>query len=110
LTGHRRIKTLGATLVWLALPAAALPALADPYDYRDRRDTITSSAGDANASNIAVQTVDPWPPYAKNPNINLDGRRAGLAITRYQLNQSIPPKGLENTPALDMGSGTALTK
>jgi hypothetical protein len=105
LTVHRCIDTLGAALFWLAVPAAALPVLADPYDYRDRRDTITSSAGNANAANIATHTVDPWPPYAKNPRMNLDGRRAGLAITRYQHNQSIPPKGLENASPLDTGSG-----
>jgi hypothetical protein len=102
---HHRIKALGAALVSLALPAAAtLPALADPYDYRDRSDMITSSAGNASASNIATHTVNPWPRHAKNPKINIDGRRAGIAITRYQLNQSIPPKGLENAP-VDIGSG-----
>jgi hypothetical protein len=114
LTDHRRIDAISAALLALAIPASALPAFADPYDYRDRRDTITSSAGNANASNIATHTVDPWPRHAKNPRINLDGRRAGIAITRYQLNQSIPPKGLENAPPVDTGaggqSGTSLAK
>jgi hypothetical protein len=107
LTVHRRIDTLGAAFFWLAVAAAAAPVLADPYDYRDRRDSITSSAGNANAANIATHTVDPWPSYAKNPRMTFDGRRAGLAITRYQLNQSIPPKGLENAAPLDTGSGGA---
>ena len=112
MTDHHRIKAIGAALLGLAVSAAALPVLADPYDYRDRRDTITSSAGNANASNIAVHTVDPWPRHAKNPRIHLDGRRAGIAITRYQQNRSIEPKGLENTPAFDVSgpSGTSLTK
>ncbi len=107
---HHRITAIGATLIGLAVAAAALPVLADPYDYRDRRDTLTSSAGNAQASNIAVHTVDPWPRHARNSRINLDGRRAGLAITRYQKNQSIPPKGLENTPPDLSGQGASVAK
>jgi hypothetical protein len=105
LTDHRRITAIGAALFGVAVLAAALPVLADPYDYRDRRDSITSSAGNANASNIAVHTVDPWPRHAKNPRIPLDGHRAGIAITRYKQNRSIEPKGLDNTPAIDLGAG-----
>jgi hypothetical protein len=115
MTDHRISTTLGAALLWLAVPAALLPALADPYDYRDRRDTITSSAGNANASNIAIQTIDRWPPYAKNARIHLNGPRAGLAITRYQQNRSIDPKGLDNSPLSDQSgpggqSGASLAK
>ncbi len=113
MTDHRRNGTLGAALLWLAVPATALPALADPYDYRDHRDTITSSAGNASAANSAIQTIDPWPHHARNPRINLDGKRAGIAITRYQQNRSIDPKGLESTPVEPtlMGqSGTSITK
>jgi hypothetical protein len=75
----------------------AFPALADDYDYRDRRDTISSSAGNANAANIATQTIDPWPPYAKNTENHLDGQRARVGITRYQENKSVPPRGLNTT-------------
>jgi hypothetical protein len=88
---------LGAGLFLLAAASAALPALADDYDYRDRRDTISSSAGNANAANIATQTIDPWPPYAKNTNSHLDGQRARVGITRYQENKSVPPRGLNTT-------------
>jgi hypothetical protein len=106
MTKHNRCNsTLGAALFWLASTAAALPAFADPYDYRDRRDTITSSAGNANASNIAIQTLDPWPRSAKNPRLPLDGKRAALAITRYQQNKSIEPKGLEGSSAGSDQSG-----
>lgn len=104
MTSHHRNPAFAAALAALAFAAAAPPAVADPYDYRDRRDTVTSSAGNANAANIATHTVDPWPPHAKNARIPLDGRRAAIGITRYQMNQSISPKGLENAP-LDIGSG-----
>jgi hypothetical protein len=67
----------------------------DPLD--SRRDTITSSAGNANAANIATQTIDPWPAHAARTDSHLDGKRASVGITRYQQNKSIPPKGLSTT-------------
>lgn len=109
MTHRHRIAAIGATLFGLAV-AAAPPASADPYDYRDRRDTLTSSAGNAQAANIAVHTVNPWPRHARNSRINLDGRRAGLAITRYQKNQSLAPKGLENAAPDLSGQGPSVAK
>src|SRR3712207_2200605 len=85
---------LGAGL--LALAACGC-AFADDYDYLDRRDTISSSAGNANASNFATQTIDPWPRYAKDTRSHLEGNRAAVAIKRYQQNKSIPPRGLSTT-------------
>jgi hypothetical protein len=97
MTGYSRNTILGAGLVAATVCGAALPALGDDYDYRDRRDTISSSAGNANAANIAVQTIDPWPPYARSTKNHLDGRRAAVGITRYQQNKSIAPRGLNTT-------------
>jgi hypothetical protein len=110
MTNHyRRDSALGVALLWLVGTAAALPAFADPYDYRDRSDAISSSAGNANASNIAIQTIDPWPRYARNARIPLDGKRAAIAITRYQQNKSIEPKGLDSSSAGDQsGQGGPL--
>lgn len=88
---------LGLGVLAVAAWGAALPLLADDYDYYDRRDTISSSAGNANAANIATQTIDPWPPYVGNTHYPFDGRRAGVAITRYQQNKSIQPRGLNTT-------------
>jgi hypothetical protein len=79
------------------MTGAVMPAFADDYDYLDRRDTISSSAGNANAANMAIQTIDPWPPYSRNTKSHLNGNRAGVAITRYQQNKSISPKGLSTT-------------
>jgi hypothetical protein len=66
-------------------------------DYWDRRDTVTMGAGDAVQVNQVTQTIDPWPPHAKNADINVDGRRVGVAVERYQQNKSVPPKGLNTT-------------
>lgn len=69
------------------------------YDdsYYNHRDTLTLGSGDAAATSAAVHTIDPWPPYAKNTDIDLEGERARIAIDRYQKNQSIPPRGLSTT-------------
>jgi hypothetical protein len=62
--------------------------------YYDRRDTIHLSAGDANASNIAVQTIDPWPRHAAQRDILTNGEKIQPAIQRYKEGKVIAPRGL----------------
>jgi hypothetical protein len=111
-TFHR---VLSGSLFGLAICGGAISVLADPFDYEDHRDTIMSSTGNANAANIAVQTIDPWPPYSKNTKNHLDGRRAAVAVTRYQQNKSIEPHGLATTTISEQAgpgaqSSTSLSK
>jgi hypothetical protein len=85
--------------VSLSLAAAVLGGCAgsdvyDPHGYLDRRDAIDLSAGDANASNIAIQMVDPWPAYAGNKTIAYNGQRMQAAVQRYRNNQVTPPVGM----------------
>ena len=47
----------------------------DPHGYLDRRDSIELSAGDANANNIAVQMVDPWPPGVQDTELEVPAER-----------------------------------
>ncbi|MBY0530724.1 MAG: hypothetical protein K2P86_02015 [Xanthobacteraceae bacterium] len=80
-------------------PAAAAVALslslaACADIYYDRRDTVHLTAGNANASNIAVQTIDPWPRYAANRNILVNGEKIQPAIQRYKEGKVTPPRGL----------------
>jgi len=62
--------------------------------YYDRRDTIHLSASDANASNIAVQTIDPWPRHAAQREILTNGEKIQPAIQRYKEGKVTPPRGL----------------
>lgn len=72
--------------------------LDDPFeDNRLRSDKIHLSTGDAVAHNMAVQTINPWPHYAKNQRINMDGDRARIAIERYKANNVVEPEGLTTT-------------
>jgi len=89
-------------LALLALIAGSLGGCAknelyDPHGYLERRDAIELSAGDANAHNIAVQMVDPWPRTAGNKNIAFNGQRMQAAVERYRNNQVIPPRGMSSS-------------
>jgi len=61
--------------------------------YYARRETITLSAGDAVATNIATQTIDFWPLAAGNQNLVTDGHKAQGAVERYRTNKVTPPVG-----------------
>jgi hypothetical protein len=63
-------------------------------DYGGPRDSITIHHGNSVAHNIAVQTIDPWPPHARNSRIDVDGQRLMVGIARYKANKSLPPRGL----------------
>ena len=88
---------------WLPLVlAAALVTLSnravyagdiDWFDeYRWRGDSITIEHGNAVANNIAVQTIDPWPRYVRNSQIDVDGERLLIGVRRYKANKSIQPR------------------
>jgi hypothetical protein len=62
--------------------------------YYDRRDAMHVSAGDANASNIAVHTIDPWPRHAAQREILTNGEKIQPAIQRYKEGKVIAPRGL----------------
>lgn len=103
--------SLGAVLLTASVPAAH--AWDDDVDYFDHRDTITRGAGDASATNLATQTIDPWHRYTRNTKITVDGKRAQIGMTRYQQNKSIPPHGLSastNTGGNRNGNGPQTTK
>ena len=83
---------------WALFPIAALVlSLASGctsdqlYEYRAHTDKVTEGAGNANAANRAIQTVDPWPVYAEKTQINMDGKRALTAVRRYETNTGGKP-------------------
>jgi len=70
-----------------------LCACTDPAFYTDHREGITFAGGNAVASNIAVQTIDPWPPSASKRHHPTDGELMQKAIERYRTNKVTPPQG-----------------
>jgi hypothetical protein len=78
----------------------------DRYRYLAHSDTVTMGAGDAVAVNKATHTIDPWPPESRNARIDQDGKRAHIAIKRYEANKSIQPRGLtSNSDGSSNGNG-----
>jgi type IV pilus biogenesis protein CpaD/CtpE len=58
--------------------------------YAERVDTVTLSAGDAVASNAAVQIPTPWPRYSNDTTIAMDGERIARAVDRYREGEKQP--------------------
>lgn len=101
---HRLPLKIAAAAV---LMSAILGACSDLYHVRS--DYIHSSAGDANASNIASQTIDPWPRHAANRNIESNGERTQAAIQRYREGKVTPPRGL-GTSSIEVAPSAASPK
>ena len=53
-------------------------------DYLQRTALVSTTGGDAQAANIAMQTATPWPRYSNDTNIPANGARIVKAITRYE--------------------------
>jgi hypothetical protein len=92
-----RIKSaVSAAVLMSALTACSngIEHYAPSDTYFDRRDTVHLTTGNANASNIAVQTIDPWPRHAANRNIATNGEKIQPAIQRYKEGKVTQPRGL----------------
>lgn len=68
----------------IALIGAACLATSACNQYIERKDSVTLGAGDAVASNIAIQTRDPWARQSRDNSIPMDGVKAGNALARYR--------------------------
>ncbi len=63
--------------------AALCTLLAGCNDYFDNDDLMTPGSGEAQATNRAVQMVDPWPAHSARNNFGMDGGRAEKAMEKY---------------------------
>jgi hypothetical protein len=75
------------------LPAVVLGAMLGGCSdslYLDRRDSVAFYGGNAPASNVAVQTIDPWPPAAANRRLTTNGELMQKAAERYRTNKTTP--------------------
>lgn len=104
---NRLNSVLAAAVVTTTLAACSNSEFYQGSDfYYDRRDTIHLSAGDANASNIAAQTIDPWPRHAANRTIVTNGEKIQPAIQRYKEGKVITPRGL-GTSSIEISPSSA---
>ena len=98
----RRNSKLSLTAVALAMMLAGCSDL-----YWDRRDSIVFFAGDAPASNIAVHTIDPWPPAAAKRRLTANGELMQKAAERYRTNKTTPLRPLGTSSVQQGISGGA---
>jgi hypothetical protein len=69
--------------VAVVLMLALGPALAGCADYMNHRDSVTLAAGNAPETNLAVHTINPFPPAAWNTTIIADGHPVANAQDAY---------------------------
>jgi hypothetical protein len=75
--------------------------------YVERLDTVTLSAGDAVASNAAVQVPTPWPRYSNDTTIAMDGERIARAVARYREGEKQPVATVPDTAVYGSTFGSA---
>jgi hypothetical protein len=75
--------------------------------YTETQDSVTTQFGDAVKSNIAMQTVDPWPAHAQRTNLSYSGRPMNAAIDRYYTGTILPPVANGTDSALSGSSKSA---
>lgn len=97
---------LNKIVAGFVLASTVAACSAGPDIYYDRRDAIHLSAGDANASNIASQTIDPWPRHAAYRDIQTNGEKIQPAIQRYKEGKVTPPRGL-GTSSVEIAPSSA---
>jgi hypothetical protein len=85
---------------------ALLVVLGGCSEYLDRRDTIARSGGNAVATNVVTQMVDPWPRESANRNIAFNGAKMESAFERYRTNRVTAPHGI-GTSGTYQDSGAA---
>jgi hypothetical protein len=80
----------------------------DPFaDYLQRTALVSTTGGDSQAANIAMQTATPWPRYSNDTNIPANGARIVKAITRYESGSSAGGASDSATPSAASPGGNA---
>jgi hypothetical protein len=90
------------------LPALLLGAMLGGCSdiYLDRREGVTFYGGDAAATNVAIHTIDPWPPAASNRHLETNGERMQKAAERYRTNKVTPIQPI-GTSSVQLNSAAA---
>ena len=100
-----RLKIATSAAILVAVAALGFGCSSDQlHEYHANSDRVTSGAGNAMAANRAIHTIDPWPRSSQNTEIDNNGKRAQVAIRRYESNTSTKPKGLTYDSTAPNGS------
>lgn len=77
------------------LVLASVLTLAGCQQYLVRSDLVNPYVGDAVARNASNQTIDPWPRYVYDTNIQTSSQRQNAALKKYHAG----PKGDDQAAA-----------
>lgn len=88
----------------ILIASVGIGAGACSNEYYVRGDRIRFEAGDAVATNIAVQVPHPNPPRSNDTNIPMDGVKAQKAIERYRNGDKKSDGGMAIPVISDNGS------
>jgi hypothetical protein len=107
-----KLKLLVLASATLLTSCSGGPPFDDPFrPYVQRTDTITLSAGNAQAANEAIQVIDPWPRYVYNTRIPGDGQRMAEAVERYEdvskLSKAPKPISPDYSTAIGISGGAS---
>jgi hypothetical protein len=85
-TGFRRRSAMAVFGLSLALAGCSSGvAFDDPFaEYLQRTILVSTTGGESQAANTAIETATPWPRYANNTSIPANGARMAKAIQRYE--------------------------
>jgi hypothetical protein len=78
-SSHKRVRA--------ALAMFSVAGLCGCTDYVKHSDTVTFTAGGAQAWNKTVHISDPWPPYVMDTRITGDGQRVARVMRTYSNGQ-----------------------
>ena len=84
---------------------AAAGGLGGCADYLNHSDYVTFAAPDAQNSNIAIQTMDPWPPASRRTLTGGDGKRVEKVTERYT--NPPPPQELQKQSTVNVNIGNS---
>jgi len=68
-------------------------------------DKISASSGDAVSAAALLQTVDPWPEYVLDTDIDMDGELAVKRANDYKKGQTKPIEGERSTGGSSISKG-----
>jgi hypothetical protein len=98
------ILSVGAPLA--AAGCSPTVAFDDPFaDYLQRTALVSTTGGDAAATNVAVQTATPWPRNVNDTNIPANGARIVRVITRYESGAASAGEGAATQTTANPGPG-----
>jgi hypothetical protein len=75
--------------------------------YYDRRDSVSFAAGDASASALATQMIDPWPAASADRSHASSGSVVAGAVGRYRTCQVVQPRPTSTQGTYNTGTQTA---